>query len=86
MLWDPICDHVLVGGYLLLTISKLEYFAGEALRGLLANPNPNIKSEMVAEMAMVYAEEMMYELKKLDKNAELLIRLYGTKPAKKWKI
>ena len=53
------------------------------MRGLLANPNPNIKSEMVAEMAMVYAEEMMYELKKLDKNAELLIRLYGTKPAKK---
>jgi len=53
------------------------------LRGLLANPNPNIKSEMVAEMAMVYAEEMMYELKKLDKNAELLSRLYGNKPAQK---
>jgi hypothetical protein len=66
-----------------LTISKLEYFAGEALRGLLANPNPNIKSEMVAEMAMVYAEEMMYELKKLDKNAELLSRLYGNKPVQK---
>lgn len=66
-----------------LNISKLEYFAGEALRGLLANPNPNIKSEMVAEMAMVYAEEMMYELKKLDKNAELLIKLYGTKPSQK---
>jgi hypothetical protein len=31
-------------------VTKLEYFAGEALRGLLANPNPNLKSEMMVEL------------------------------------
>jgi hypothetical protein len=64
------------------TISRLEYFAGEALRGILANPNPNIKSDMVTEMAMVYAEGMMKEFEKRKKNDENLRRIYGTPPKK----
>jgi hypothetical protein len=63
-------------------ISRLEYFAGEALRGILANPNPNIKSDMVTEMAMVYAEGMMKEFEKRKKNDENLRRIYGTSPKK----
>ena len=54
-------------------ISRLEYFAGEALRGILANPNPNIKSEMVTEMAMVYAEGMMKEFEKTDLNLPVML-------------
>jgi hypothetical protein len=63
-------------------ITKLEYFAGEALRGLLANPNPNLKSEMMVELAMVYAEGMMKEFEKLEKNDENLRRIYGAHPKK----
>ena len=63
-------------------IPKLEYFAGEALRGLLANPNPNLKSEMMVELAMVYAEGMMKEFEKLEKNDENLRRIYGAPPKK----
>lgn len=63
-------------------LTKREYFAGEALRGILANPNPNIKSEMVAEMAMVYADAMMKEFEKRNKDEENLRRIYGT-PSKK---
>lgn len=63
-------------------VTKLEYFAGEALRGLLANPNPNIKSEMITEMAMVYAEGMMKEFEKRERNDENLRRIYGAPPKK----
>ena len=63
-------------------VTKLEYFAGEALRGLLANPNPNLKSEMMVELAMVYAEGMRKEFEKLEKNDENLRRIYGAPPKK----
>jgi hypothetical protein len=63
-------------------VTKLEYFAGEALRGLLANPNPNLKSEMMVELAMVYAEGMMKEFEKLEKNDENFRRIYGAPPKK----
>jgi hypothetical protein len=65
-----------------LAITRREYFAGEALRGILANPNPNIKSEMVAEMAMIYAEAMVKEFEKRRQDEENLKRIYGTSPKK----
>jgi len=69
-------------GRLEIRRAKLEYFAGEALRGLLANPNPNISSEMVVEMAMVYAEEMINKLEKIDKDEENVRRIQGSYPKK----
>lgn len=65
-----------------LAMTKREYFAGEALRGLLANPNPNIKSEMVAEMAMIYADTLLKEFEKRKQDEENLKRIYGA-PSKK---
>jgi hypothetical protein len=65
-----------------VALTKREYFAGEALRGILANPNPHIKSEMVAEMAMVYADAMIKEFEKRKNDEENLKRIYGTPPKK----
>ena len=63
-----------------LAITRKEYFAGEALRGILANPNSNISSDMVAEVAMIYAESMIKEFDKIKANEENLRRIYGTHP------
>jgi hypothetical protein len=65
-----------------VALTKRDYFAGEALRGILANPNPNIKSEMVVEMAMTYADEMMKAIQKRKNDEENLKRIYGTSPKK----
>lgn len=63
-------------------LSRKEYFAGQALRGLLANPNSNIDSEMIAEVAIIYAESLIKELDKTKINEENLKRIYGTHPKK----
>jgi hypothetical protein len=63
-------------------LSRREYFAGQALRGLLANPNSNIDSEMIAEVAIIYAESLIKEFDKTIINEENLKRIYGTHPKK----
>lgn len=65
-----------------VALTKRDYFAGEALRGILANPNPNIKSEMVVEMSMLYADEMMKAIQKRKNDEENLKRIYGTSSKK----
>ena len=63
-------------------LSRREYFAGQALRGLLANPSSNIDSEMIAEVAIIYAESLIKEFDKTIINEENLKRIYGTHPKK----
>lgn len=63
-------------------LSRKEYFAGQALRGLLANPNSKIDSEMIAEVAIIYAESLIKEFDKITTNEENLRRIYGAHPKK----
>lgn len=62
------------------SLTRREYFAGQALRGLLANPNSNIDSDMIAEIAMIYSESLIKEFDKIKANEENLRRIYGTHP------
>lgn len=45
-------------------LTKREYFAGLAMQGLCADPNPELKPKVVAEMAVRYADALINELNK----------------------
>lgn len=43
-------------------LTKREYFAGEAMRGLLADPEVNAKRKAIAQVSVAHADALLKEL------------------------
>ncbi len=60
----PIVEATLDGNNVASGLSKREYYAGQALMGLLANPNPG-SIDKCAKMAVEAADLLIVELEKI---------------------